>query len=130
MKIKLTESKLKQIVAESVKKVINEISLDTLERARAKAKKDWWDTFQDNDKSFSNKRSRQFHTFNDGINKLNFDGGERTFYVVKPGVSGFCDGDVEEIYMTPAEAKQYGKQHNCKVYLDFATASRAAECSD
>ena len=130
MKIKLTESELKQIVAESVKNVLNEISIDTLKRARSKAKKDWWDTFQDKDKSFSNKRRRQFNTFNDAINQLRFNGEKREFYIVKPGMSGFYDGEVEEIYMTPDEARQYSITHNCKVYTDYATASKAADCSD
>jgi hypothetical protein len=121
---------LKQIVAESVKKALNEISIDTLERARAQASKDWQNSMWDDDKTFCRKRRRQYNAFKDGIHQSKSEGGKKAFYIVKPGMSGFYDGDVEEIYMTPDEAKQYSEQHNCNVYTDYAKALRAADCSD
>lgn len=63
-KIRITESELKQIVAESVKKVLNEISVDTAISAHKKAQNDLdrmeydWDT---EDKY--NRRERQVDKF-------------------------------------------------------------------
>lgn len=131
MKIKLTESKLKQIVAESVKKVINEISIDTLERTRDKAFDEYestmWPDSHNYDEKYSNKRKRQYNAFNDRIHQLKSEGGKKVFYIVNPGMSGFQDGEVKKVYMTPEEAKRYSAQHNGNIYTDFAEASKAAD---
>ena len=59
MKIKLTESKLKQIVAESVKNVLNEISIDMLDRAEDAAREKGRDYQKDKFAKYGNKKRKE-----------------------------------------------------------------------
>ena len=131
--VKLTESDLHKIVKESVNRVLNEVSIDTLRRAQNKAFDEYdsmWPDDEDYDEAFANKRKRQYDAFKDRIHQLKSQGGKKVFYIVKPGMSGFYNGEVKKVYMTSDEAKQYSEQHNVNIYTDFAQASKAADYSD
>lgn len=131
--VKLTESDLHKIVKESVNRVLNEVSIDTLRRAQDKAFDEYdsmWPDDEDYDEAFANKRKRQYDAFKDRIHQLKSQGGKKVFYIVKPGMSGFYNGEVKKVYMTSDEAKQYSEQHNGNIYTDFAQASKAADYSD
>ena len=131
--IKLTESDLHKIVKESVNRVLNEVSIDTLRRTQDKAFDEYdsmWPDDEDYDEAFANKRKRQYDAFKDRIHQLKSQGGKKVFYIVKPGMSGFYNGEVKKVYMTSDEAKQYSEQHNGNIYTDFAQASKAADYSD
>lgn len=131
--VKLTESDLHKIVKESVNRVLNEVSIDTLRRAQNKAFDEYdsmWPDDEDYDEAFANKRKRQYDAFKDRIHQLKSQGGKKVFYIVKPGMSGFYNGEVKKVYMTSDEAKQYSEQHNGNIYTDFAQASKAADYSD
>ena len=131
--VKLTESGLHKIVKESVNRVLNEVSIDTLRRAQDKAFDEYdsmWPDDEDYDEAFANKRKRQYDAFKDRIHQLKSQGGKKVFYIVKPGMSGFYNGEVKKVYMTSDEAKQYSEQHNGNIYTDFAQASTAADYSD
>lgn len=131
--VKLTESDLHKIVRESVNRVLNEVSIDTLRRAQDKAFDEYdsmWPDDEDYDEAFANKRKRQYDAFKDRIHQLKSQGGKKVFYIVKPGMSGFYNGEVKKVYMTSDEAKQYSEQHNGNIYTDFAQASKAADYSD
>ena len=58
--IRLTESDLHKVIKESVNRVLNEISIDTLQRAQDKAFKDFdsmlWLDDEDYDEDLDNKR--------------------------------------------------------------------------
>ena len=130
---RLTESDLHRIVKESVKRVLNEVSIDTLQRAQDKAFDEYdsmWPDDEDYDEAFANKRKRQYDAFKARIHQLKSQGGKKVFYIVKPGMSGFYNGEVKKVYMTSDEAKQYSEQHNGNIYTDFAQASKAADYSD
>ena len=131
--IKLTESDLHKIVKESVNRVLNEVSIDTLRRTQDKAFDEYdsmWPDDEDYDEAFANKRKRQYDAFKDRIHQLKSQGGKKVFYIVKPGMSGFYNGEVKKVYMTSDEARQYSEQHNGNIYTDFAQASKAADYSD
>ena len=131
--VKLTESDLHKIVKESVNRVLNEVSIDTLRRAQDKAFDEYdsmWPDDEDYDEAFANKRKRQYDAFKDRIHQLKSQGGKKVFYIVKPGMSGFYNGEVKKVYMTSDEAKQCSEQHNGNIYTDFAQASKAADYSD
>ena len=131
--VKLTESDLHKIVKESVNRVLNEVSIDTLRRAQDKAFDEYdsmWPDDEDYDEAFANKRKRQYDAFKDRIHQLKSQGGKKVFYIVKPGMSGFYNGEVKKVYMNSDEAKQYSEQHNGNIYTDFAQASKAADYSD
>ena len=133
-RIRLTESQLHRVIKESVNKVLNEISIDTLERAQNKAFNDYEDTMWPDtpsyDEDFSNKRHRQYNAFKDRIHQIKSEGGKEVYYTVKPGLSGFYSGEVRKVYMTPDEAQSYKKEHNGNIYKSFVDASRAADCLD
>ena len=129
--IRLTESDLHKLVKESVNRVLNEISVDTLQRASDQAFDQYdsmWLDDEDYDDKFAGKRRRQMNAFNDRIHQLKSQGGKKVYYIVKHGVSGFYNGEVKKVYMTPEEAKQYSEQHNGDIYTSFVQASKAADC--
>ena len=131
--IRLQEQDLHRIVKESVNRLLNEISIDTLRRAQDKAFDEYdsiWPDDEDYDEAFVNKRRRQYDSFKDRIHQLNSQGGKKVFYIVKPGISGFYDGEVKKVYMTPDEARQYSEQHNGNIYTDYVQALKAADYSD
>ena len=131
--IRLTESDLHRIVKESVNRIMNETSIDTLQRAQDKAFDEYdsmWPDDENYDEDFANKRKRQYDAFRDRIHQLKSQGGKKVFYIVKPGMSGFYNGEVKKVYMTPDEAKQYSQQHNGNIYTDFVQASKAADYLD
>ena len=85
--VKLTESDLHKIVKESVNRVLNEVSIDTLRRAQDKAFDEYdsmWPDDEDYDEAFANKRKRQYDAFKDRIHQLKSQGGKKVFYSVKP----------------------------------------------
>ena len=128
--VKLTEGDLHRIIKESVNKVLNEISIDTLKRAEDKAFDDYDSMWADNDnydEDFYNKRVRQYNSFKDRIHQLNSEGGKNVYYIVKPGVSGFYGGDVKKVYMTKEEAEQYSKENGVRVYTDYVKAIKDAD---
>lgn len=131
--VRINENQLRQIVTESVKKVLNEISIDTLQRAQDKAFDEYdsmWPDDEDYDEDLRNKRERQYNAFKDRIHQLKSQGGKKVFYIVKPGMSGFYNGEVRKVYMTPDEAKQYSEQHDGNIYTDFVQAKKAADYLD
>ena len=131
--IRINESQLKQMISESVKKVLNEISIDALERAQSKAFDEYdsmWSDDEDYDETIFSKRKRQSDAFKNRIHQLKSEGGKEVYYVVIPGFSGFYDGQVKKVYMTPEEAKQYSKQHDGNIYTDYIQACKAADYLD
>ena len=119
--IRLTESDLHKVIKESVNRVLNEISIDTLQRAQDKAFKDFdsmlWLDDEDYDEDLDNKRQRQYNALKDRIHQLKSQGGKKVFYIVKPCVAVFYDGEVKKVYMTPNEAKQYSEQHDGNIFF-------------
>ena len=114
-------------------RVLNEVSIDTLRRAQNKAFDEYdsmWPDDEDYDEAFVNKRKRQNDAFKNRIHQLKSQGGKKVFYIVKPGMSGFYDGEVKKVYMTPDEARQYSEQYNGNIYTDFVQAYKAAQYSD
>ena len=85
--IRLTESDLHKVIKESVNRVLNEISIDTLQRAQDKAFKDFdsmlWLDDEDYDEDLDNKRQRQYNAFKDRIHQLKSQGGKKVFYIEK-----------------------------------------------
>ena len=63
MKVRLTESKLKQIVAESVKNILSELKWPTYYNAANKAMKKAWDVSGDVNNSEFRRRSNQYQKF-------------------------------------------------------------------
>ena len=79
---RLTESDLHRIVKESVKRVLNEVSIDTLQRAQDKAFDEYdseWLGNDDYDIDFASKRYRQYDAFKDRIHQLKSQGGKKIF---------------------------------------------------
>jgi len=129
--IRLTESGLHRIIKESVNKILNEISIDKLQRAQDKAFDEYdsmWPDDENYDEDFVNKRKRQYDAFKDRIHQLNSEGGKNVYYIVIPGVAGFYNGQVRKVYMTQEEALQYEKEHNGHIYTSFVEANNAADC--
>lgn len=85
--IRLTESDLHKVIKESVNRVLNEISINTLQRAQDKAFKDFdsmlWLDDEDYDENLDNKRQRQYNAFKDRIHQLKSQGGKKVFYYKK-----------------------------------------------
>lgn len=128
-RIRLNESDLHRIVKESVNRVLNEVSIDTLQRAQDKAFDEYdsmWPGNDDYDDDFASKRYRQYDAFKNRIHQLKSQGGKKVFYIVKPGVPGFYNGQVRKVYMTPEEASEYAKEHNGHIYTSFAQADKDA----
>lgn len=102
--VRLTEGDLHKIVKESVNRVLNEVSIDTLQRAQDKAFDEYdsmWPDDEDYDEDFVNKRKRQYDAFKDRIHQLKSQGGKKVFYIVKPGMSGFYNGEVKKSLYDP-----------------------------
>ena len=79
---RLTESDLHRIVKESVKRVLNEVSIDTLQRAQDKAFDEYDSEWPGNDYydiDFTSKRYTQYDAFKDRIHQLKSQGGKKVF---------------------------------------------------
>ena len=82
--IRLKESELRRMISESVRRVLNEVSIDTLQRAQDKAFDEYdsmWPDDEDYDEVFANKRKRQYDAFKDRIHQLKSRGGSVPFSV-------------------------------------------------
>ena len=85
-RIRLTENDLHRIVKQSVNRVLNEISIDTLQKAQDKAYDKYdsmWPDDEDYDEDFVYKRKRQYDAFKDRIHQLKSQGGKKVFYLLK-----------------------------------------------
>ena len=76
-----------------------------------------WLDDEDYDEDLDNKRQRQYNALKDRIHQLKSQGGKKVFYIVKPCVAVFYDGEVKKVYMTPNEAKQYSEQHDGNIFF-------------
>ncbi len=131
-RIRLTEGDLHRIIRNCVNEALNEISIDLLQNAQDKANDDyeehmWCDN--DGDEEIADRRYRQKEAFKDRIHQLKSQGGKQVYYLVRPGLPSWYDGDIRKVYLRPDEIEQYAKEHGGKIYDDYAKACKAADCT-